>query len=88
MKKVINGKMYNTETAKEIFDENVNFNWNATRYSVLYKKKNGEFFMVNYTRWQNERNVLYPVTEAEAKKFIADEADGDLYEEVFGTVEE
>ena len=47
MKKIINGKMYNTETAKEIGS------WNNGRYrsdfyyvgETLYKKKTGELFV-------------------------------------------
>ena len=48
MKKIINGKMYNTETAKEIGS------WNNGRYrsdfyyvgETLYKKKTGELFVL------------------------------------------
>lgn len=47
MKKIINGKMYNTETATELGDF-----WNGLSTSdfrnlseTLYRKKNGEFFL-------------------------------------------
>lgn len=47
MKKIINGKLYNTNTAQEIghadngcFDDDIDYVWEA-----LYRKKTGEFFL-------------------------------------------
>lgn len=49
MKKVINGKMYNTDTAKEIksWIRNPNSSWSDFTYlqETLYQKKTGEYFL-------------------------------------------
>ena len=47
MKKIINGKMYNTETATEVFHYNNGLPYSDFNYleESLYKKKTGEFFL-------------------------------------------
>ena len=46
MKKVINGKMYNTDTAKRMADWSYGYPGNFEYYEEeLYKKKTGEFFL-------------------------------------------
>ena len=47
MKKIINGKMYNTETAEEFGScENTPYKSNYIYFKeYLYRKKTGEFFM-------------------------------------------
>lgn len=87
MKQVINGKMYNTETATRIYGQK-DTNPNLTRWETLYRKRTGEFFIVNWTRWEREKDVIEPATEATAREWLAANADGDIYEEIFGAVEE
>lgn len=85
MKKVINRKMYNTDTAKEIYSTRT---MNSTRWQVLYKKKTGEFFVEHVTCWQGEHDWLEPISLEQAKNWVEEYMDGDEYEELFGAVEE
>ena len=69
MKSVINGRVYNTETATKIatniyWDGN---NWDRHgRSTCLYKTSKGNYFIHFQTRWQGERNRIRPVTKEEA----------------------
>ena len=100
MKKIINGKKYDTETAKSLFV------WcnNSTGFShcreELYRKKTGEYFlygeggaMSKYSRscgdnsWCGGEEII-PMTEANARKWMEEHSDADTFERVFGEVEE
>lgn len=101
MKKIYLGKMYNTETAKEIcYWSN---NWNRTDFSylsyTLYLKKTGEFFFIKET--YNGASLLLASDIADenlddghggyiidVEGFVAKNADTDTYEELFGPAEE
>ena len=101
MKKIINGKMYNTETATEI---NFNQYSNRTDFSfwceTLYQKKTGEYFLhgeggaqSKYGRkcGQNEwcgGETIIPMTESEAKQWAEDNLTADEYIAAFGEPEE
>lgn len=100
MKQIINGKMYNTETATEI----------ATRFNgctgweyleeTLYRKKNGEFFlcgsggpMTEYVVQCGDNSytgstIIKPFSISEAQKWTEEYASADTYIEFFGDVEE
>lgn len=83
MNKVIKGKKYNTETAKEICDR--------SSWTTLYQKKTGEFFIARISSgmncWDTE-NKITPIGIDEAKVFAEENMDADSYESVFGEVEE
>lgn len=102
MKKIINGKMYSTETAKEI-----NY-WNNGRgYSdftfceeTLYRKRTGEFFLYGsggagsrYSKscgdnsWEGSEEII-PYTEEKARKWMEEKAEVEDYIKVFGEPEE
>lgn len=102
MKKIIGGKKYDTETAKEVGKY-----WNGLSYSdfghveeILYKKKTGEFFLhgmgganTKYSQscGQNcwcDGSAIIPMTESEARKWAEEHLDCDEYEAIFGEVEE
>ena len=101
MKKIINGKMYNTETAKEIerWSNNLSdrdFN-NCTE--ILYRKKTGEFFihgwggpMSKYAESHGNEisgsETIIPITEAEAKAWLEEKGTTEAYIETFGEPEE
>lgn len=102
MKKIINGKKYDTETAKRVGCWSNNYNWGDFNWCAerLYKKKNGEFFlhgeggaMSIYSRsfgqneWRGGESIR-PLTESEAKLWAEKHLDGDEYESIFGEVEE
>ena len=101
MKKIIDGKLYNTETATKVgyWDNNQygSFNWCM---EILYKKKTGEFFLYGeggalspYTKscgqncWSGSEEII-PYTEAEAKEWAERCLDADDYIAIFGEVEE
>lgn len=102
MKKVINGKMYNTDTAKNLGEW-----WNGVPRNdfncceeTLYRKKTGEFFLygegganTKYSKsaGQNSRSggsEIIPLTESEAKKWVEDRLDADAYISIWGEPEE
>ena len=102
MKKIINGKVYDTETAKELaYWENMpdvrDFHQFCER---LYRKKTGEFFLhgeggpmtqyaqtVGANSWSGGERIM-PMTFAEAKAWAEEHLDGEEYEVIFGEVTE
>lgn len=101
MKKIINGKRYDTEKARAIgsdfFSNRRDFNfWEET----LYQKRTGEFFLHGEggaaskyaeSAGQNEwtgGSKLIPLSFEKAKKWAEDHLDADTYEAVFGEIEE
>lgn len=102
MKKIINGKLYNTETAKEVgthkgawFEEDCYFSEHS-----LYMKENGEWFLVgkgnslycydkdSYYGELEGGYIIYPISNEEAKVWIEKYMDVDTYIKFFGEVEE
>lgn len=101
MKKIINGKMYNTETAKLIGEwgngyNRIDFHWTE---EDLYKKKNGEYFlhgaggaMSKYQEpcgngWSGSDKII-KMTPDEARKWAEEHLTADQYIEEFGEPEE
>lgn len=101
MRKIINGKKYDTETAKELGDY-----WNGLGgsdfrnfFETLYQKKTGEYFLYReggpaskYAEhcsggWTAGKNII-PMTESEAMEWAEKHLDCDEYEAIFGEVEE
>ena len=89
MKKVINGRMYNTDTAKLVASYANGGGWGDFHHfeEGLYQKKTGEFFLhgeggakTAYSR-QIDCNCW---TKKWAEKYCT----GDEYEAIFGEVEE
>lgn len=102
MKKVINGKVYDTETAKRVGEYEPylyrsDFNWFC---ETLYQKKTGEFFLhgdgnanSKYSRscgqneWCGDEKII-PLTYADAQAWAEEHLDGDDYIAIFGEPEE
>lgn len=101
MKKIISGKVYDTETAQKVgyWSNNLgyrDFNW---REESLYRKKTGEYFLhgaggprTNYAErvgnmWGSGERIM-PLTFTEAKAWAEEHLDGEEYEEIFGEVAE
>lgn len=99
MRKIINGRMYNTETAKLVVkdrgDDVRSFDYFEEE---LYRKKTGEFFLhgkggprsryseaVGYFGSRGGENII-PMTEDEAREYL--ERFVDVYIEIFGEPEE
>ena len=102
MKKIINGKKYDTETAKHVGSWSNGYSYSDFEYAKekLYKNKTGEFFLYGsggpaskYCEYidGNTRSGgcdIIPLTENKAKKWAERHLDADRYEEIFGEVEE
>lgn len=101
MKKIINNKMYNTETATMVASYNNGCSMSDFCHfsEELYLKKTGEFFlcgsggaMSKYARpfdngWSGSSQII-PMTENAAKEWVMDRCDTDTYINLFGEVEE
>lgn len=102
MKKIINGKKYDTETAEEIASFCNGGGWNDFQHyaETLYKKRTGEFFlygeggpMTKYAEscgmnnWSGGEKIM-PLGYEQAQKWAEENMDADDYEAVFGEVVE
>lgn len=101
MKKIIDGKTYNTETAKVVSV------WRNGEYGnmsyveeTLYKKKTGEYFLygesgavgkyakkVGCNNWSDSAAII-PFTEDQAKEWLEEHGSAEEYIEEFGEPEE
>lgn len=102
MKKIIEGKVYDTEKAKKVASWYSSYARNDFHYykEELYKKKTGEFFLYGegnaaspYSRscGQNEwcgGEKIVPMTFAEAQEWAEKHLDGDEYCAIFGEPDE
>ena len=101
MKKIINGRLYDTDTAKELAAIDNGYGAGNAFYSktALFQKKNGEYFIygeggpmseygdsVGYNRTWGCR--FEPVDEFDAQKWVEKNCDGDTYIDLFGDVDE
>ena len=102
MKKIINGKVYDTEKAKKVASWYSSYARNDFHYyeEELYQKKTGEFFLYGegnaaspYSRscGQNEwcgGEKIEPLTYKEAQEWAEKHLDGDEYCAIFGEPDE
>ena len=100
MKKIINGKVYDTDTAAKVGEWD-NGKWDDKLYiceEVLYRKRTGEFFLYGYggpgskyavsignSNWSGGEKII-PLTYEAAQKWAEEHLDGDKYETIFGEV--
>ena len=101
MKKIINSKLYNTQTATMLASYDNHCLPNDFHYveETLYRKKTGEFFLSGsggartiyseqFQGGSRGSSRLVPLTEAQARKWVETYTDADKYMEIFGEVEE
>lgn len=101
MKRIINGRKYDTDTAKCLGTWENGYGCNDFKYvkEDLYRKKTGEFFLHGEGGAMTEYSESYagntcgseriiPLTEDEAKEWVENQLDADDYESIFGPVEE
>ena len=102
LKQIINGKMYNTETAQEIGCDSNGMNLDNLWFAeeTLYRKKNGEFFLDGHggplSRYSRPNGSfsrcgareLVPLNDGEAKAWVERHCPADVYIETFGDVAE
>lgn len=98
MNKVINGKMYNTETAKMVATWDNGLSSTDCYYDDedLFQKKTGEFFLWVRTLspifsfcdiYEPQRGII-PITIEQAKEWAEKRLSGDEYVKLFGEVQE
>lgn len=92
MKKIIQGKKYDTETAtlvaacQNLSDEtNIDY-----QHKALYKKRTGEYFVAvtGCERYRDRLSEVIPVSYDEARSFAERWMDADEWEREFGEVSE
>lgn len=99
MKKVINGRQYNTDTAKFIDGVYSGIGSFEEYEADLYKKKTGEYFLyesggpmsrmavnANYNEVTGSENIT-PLTVSEVKKWLEDNNLAEAYEKLFSVTE-
>lgn len=100
-KKIINNRMYDTETAKQLGYWSNEYNYNDLYFAeeTLYQKNTGEYFLVgcggamsSYSESVEDSRcgstIFIPFTDEEAKQWVLDRLDADTYVALFGEVEE
>lgn len=100
MKKIINGKLYNTETATFIGDYSRSLGNFEYVSESLYQKKNGEFFlhgeggpMSKYSEYSGNNSwsggeAIIPECDFDVKKWVESHCDADTFIRLFGPVAE
>ena len=101
MKKIISGKVYDTDKAKELASDSYSNSRDFRHWSeVLYQKRTGEFFLhgeggpmsryaerVEQNSWSGGEQII-PLTYDSARQWAEEHLTGDEYEEIFGEVSE
>ena len=101
MKKIINGKKYDTETATKLGTYWNGYGTSDFHYldEALYQKKTGEFFlfgdggaMTKYAERDGDGysggTKIIPVSEEEARDWAERHLSADKFEDIFGEVAE
>ena len=102
MKKIINGKVYDTDTAKELAEWSNGLGHGDFSHVVewLYQKRTGEFFLygvggpasryavsAGQNAWSGGAKII-PLTWEAAREWAEEHLDAEEYEEIFGAVAE
>ena len=102
MKKIINGKLYDTDTAKEVFAISCGNGPSDFHYYAeqLYRKRTGEYFLYGHggpmsryaescgqNQWTGGERID-PMSYDNARRWAEENMDADDYQEEFGPVSE
>ena len=95
MKKIINGKRYNTESAHFCGDREYGDTDQDRAYEALFQKRTGEFFLygvggakskyakeVSLNNWSDGEDII-PLIEEEAKEWAKTYLNPDEYQDLF-----
>lgn len=80
MKQVINGRLYDTDTAAKIGTHKKKHN------ETLFQKKNGEFFILSEE--DEDNSEIFPLATNDAQEWVGKNLPIEKYEEMFGEVDE
>ena len=99
MKKIINNKVYDTDTARELGMDAGGDGFSGW-CERLYQKRTGEFFLygeggpmtkyahtIGQNSWSGGEKIM-PLSAAKAREWAEEHLDGDDYEAIFGIPEE
>lgn len=101
MKKIIDGRRYDTDSAKYLA-ESIYSNYSDFHYwkETLYRKTTGEYFLhgeggpmsryataTGQNSWSGGERIM-PMSIEDAQKWAEEHLDGDEYEKLFGAVED
>lgn len=101
MRKVINGKLYDTDTARPIADWSKGYSSDFAHVSeTLYRKRTGEYFLhgeggpmsayaesCGQSQWRGGE-AIRPLDYDAARRWMEGHADADAYEREFGIPDE
>ena len=102
MKKIINNRVYDTDTAQELGSWSNDGSWRDFSHTeeTLYRKRTGEFFlhgeggpmtkyavMTGQNSWSGGEKII-PLTPESARKWVEEKLDADAYERIFGLPDE
>lgn len=101
MKKIINGKVYDTDTARDMGGDSYSYPGDFAYWSeTLYQKRTGEFFMhgeggpmsryaetVGQNEWSGGEKII-PLSPAKAREWAEEHLSADEYEAAFGLPDE
>lgn len=99
MKKIIKGKVYDTEKARKLGRHCSGYGYDSID-EALYQKRTGEFFLygvggpatkyahsVGLNQWSGGEKII-PLDVKAARKWVEDHLDADDYEQIFGLPDE
>lgn len=98
MKKYINGKVYDTNTAKRIAEDDYSSGSFDQYWEELYQKKTGEFFLHGkigpaskyahraVTGGYDGGEKIIPLTFEEARRWVEQTQSTEKYDEIFGEI--
>ena len=89
MKKIVNGRKYDTETAALVGNWCNGFPRSdfRYRYEALYRKRTGEYFLRGAGR-HGSGDAIVPLSDGDARKWVEGHLEVGEYEREFGEVAE
>lgn len=84
MRKIIRGKLYDTETAREVGYVSNAMSGDDYRRSTLYRKRTGEFFICSQVGEYDIAEAIEPLTYEMARQWAEEHLDADEYTALFG----
>lgn len=88
MRKVIKGKLYDTDTARMIAHWSNGWGGSDYRSTTLYRKRTGEYFACEQVGEYDYSESITPMSYEDARDWAAQHTDGGDYESEFGTPDE